>query len=112
MDRDRPDHAQSLRALGGIGAVCDIVGFGLNGEVQVDFTNIGFRSTWDVMLAGAFTRRDRDQIALYDRAGGALAVVGFDNAGRANLTAPTIRSARTGRRSWPASSSAIAASRC
>jgi hypothetical protein len=71
--------------FGGLGAACDIVGFDSNGAVQVDFTNIGFRSTWDVMLAGAFTRSDRDQIVLYDRAGGALAVVGFDNTGRANL---------------------------
>ena len=37
------------------------------------------------MLAGAFTRSDRDQLVLYDRAGGALAIVGFDNSGRANL---------------------------
>jgi hypothetical protein len=70
---------------GGLGAVCDIVGFDSAGHVQVDFTNIGFRSTWDVMLAGAFTRSDRDQLVLYDRAGGALAIVGFDNSGRANL---------------------------
>ena len=71
--------------FGGLGAACDIVGFDSDGDVQVDFTNIGFRSSWDVMLAGAFTRSDRDQLVLYDRAGGALAIVGFDNSGRANL---------------------------
>jgi N,N-dimethylformamidase beta subunit-like, C-terminal len=71
--------------FGGLGAACDIVGFDSNGAVQLDFTNIGLRSTWDVMLAGTFTRSDRDQIVLYDRAGGALAIVGFDNTGRANL---------------------------
>jgi hypothetical protein len=71
--------------FGGLGAACDVVGFDGHGAVQVDRTNIGFRSTWDVMLAGAFTRSDRDQIVLYDRAGGALAVVGFDNTGLANL---------------------------
>lgn len=71
--------------FGGLGAACDVVGFDANGAVQVDRTNIGFRSTWDVMLAGAFTRSDRDQIVLYDRAGGALAIVGFDNTGLANL---------------------------
>jgi len=71
--------------FGGLGAACDVVSFDANGDVQVDRTNIGFRSSWDVMLAGAFTRSDRDQIVLYDRAGGALAVVGFDNTGLVNL---------------------------
>jgi hypothetical protein len=71
--------------LGGLGAACDIVGFDSAGQVQVDFTNIGFRPSWDVMLAGAFTRSDRDQLVLYDRVNGALAIVGFDNSGRANL---------------------------
>jgi len=78
----------------GLGAACDIVGFDWNGAVQVDRTNNGWRSSWDVMIAGAFTRTDRDQLVLYDRAGGALAIVGFDGTGLANLdkTDDTLRS--------------------
>jgi len=69
----------------GLGAACDIVGFDSNGAVQVDRTNNGWRSSWDVMIAGAFIRTDRDQLVLYDRTGGALAIVGFDGTGLANL---------------------------
>jgi hypothetical protein len=69
----------------GLGPACDIVGFDSNGAVQVDRTNLGWRSSWKKMIAGAFTRTDRDQIVLYDPAGGALAIVGFDGTGRANL---------------------------
>jgi len=69
----------------GLGAACDIVGFDSNGAVHVDRTNNGWRSSWDVMIAGVFTRTDRDQLVLYDRAGGALAIVGFDGTGLANL---------------------------
>src|SRR5262249_1518362 len=69
----------------GLGPACDIVGFDANGAVQVDRTNLGFRSSWEVMLAGAFTRTDRDQLVLYDPDGGALAIVGFDGTGRVDL---------------------------
>ena len=74
-----------FRRLGGLGAACDIVGFDANGAVNVDRANIGWRSSWDVMIAGAFIRTNRDQLVLYDRAGGALAIVGFDNTGLNNL---------------------------
>jgi hypothetical protein len=67
-------HAIVYRGLGG---ACDILGFDSDGALQVDCTNIGFRSTWNVMLAGAFTRSDRDQLVLYDGVVGALGVVGF-----------------------------------
>src|SRR5262249_40575889 len=69
----------------GLGPACDIVGFDANGALQVDRTNLGFRSSWQVMIAGAFTRTDRDQIVLYDPPGGALGIVGFDGTGLSNL---------------------------
>lgn len=70
-----------FRRLGGLGAVCDVVGFDSTGAVNMDRTNIGWRSSWEVMIAGPFVRTDRDQLVLYTRAGGALAIVGFDNTG-------------------------------
>jgi hypothetical protein len=74
-----------FKRFAGLGAACDIVGFDANGAVQVDTTNNGWRSSWDVMLAAPFTRTDRDQVVLYDRAGGALAIVGFDDTGAETL---------------------------
>lgn len=74
-----------FRRLGGLGAVCDLVGFDAEGDVELDQTNVGWRSSWDELLPGAFVRSDRDQILLYDRNGGALGLVAFNGSGRVNL---------------------------
>ena len=40
---------------------------------------------WDIVVAGSFLGNGRQQILLYDRAGGTGDVVGFDNSGKTNL---------------------------
>jgi hypothetical protein len=52
---------------------------------NLDTTNSGWRSSWDVIVAGDFIGNGRQQILLYDRAAGQADVVGFDSNGRTNL---------------------------
>jgi hypothetical protein len=63
----------------------DVVGFNNAGlEVNLDTGNDGWLTEWDVMLAGQILGNGRDQILLYDRTGGQIDVVGFDNSGKMN----------------------------
>lgn len=63
----------------------DVVGFNNAGlEVNLDTGNDGWLTEWDVMLGGQFLQNGRDQILLYDRTGGQIDIVGFDNAGKMN----------------------------
>jgi len=63
----------------------DVVGFNNAGlEVNLDTGNDGWLTEWDVMLSGQFLHNGRDQILLYDRKGGQIDIVGFDNSGKMN----------------------------
>jgi hypothetical protein len=63
----------------------DVVGFNNAGkEVGLDTGNDGWLTEWDVMLTGSFLGNGRNQILLYDRTGGQIDVVGFDNNGKSN----------------------------
>ncbi|HEX6771354.1 MAG TPA: kelch repeat-containing protein [Acidobacteriaceae bacterium] len=52
---------------------------------NLDTTNSGWRTSWDVIVAGDFIGNNKQQILLYDRAAGQADVVGFDSNGRSNL---------------------------
>jgi hypothetical protein len=52
---------------------------------NLDTTNSGWRTSWDVIVAGDFIGNNKQQILLYDRAAGQADVVGFDSHGNANL---------------------------
>ncbi len=63
----------------------DVVGFNNAGlEVNLDTGNDGWLTEWDVMLTGSFLANGRNQILLYDRTGGQIDIVGFDNNGSMN----------------------------
>jgi hypothetical protein len=75
----------------------DIVGFNNNGlEAGLDTGHDGYRNSWDTIVAGNFIGNGRQQVLMYDRNGGAAAIVGFDNNGKINLD-PTDSNWRT---SW------------
>ncbi|HEY1979127.1 MAG TPA: hypothetical protein VGH13_03500 [Xanthobacteraceae bacterium] len=47
--------------------------------------NLGWRTTWDVLVVGNFIGNGKSQVLLYDRAAGQADVVGFDLQGAMNL---------------------------
>ncbi len=53
--------------------------------VSLDTTNSGWRTSWDLIVAGNFVGNGKQQILLYDRAAGQADVVGFDANGKTNL---------------------------
>jgi hypothetical protein len=63
----------------------DVVGFDATGKENLRTTNSGWRTTWDLIVAGDFLGNGRKQILLYDRNAGQAAVVGFDAQGKVNL---------------------------
>jgi hypothetical protein len=64
----------------------DVVGFDFSGNTNLDFTNSGWRNSWDSAVVGSFARRQLQlQVWLYDRSGGAADVVGFNSAGEMSL---------------------------
>ena len=63
----------------------DVVGFDAGGAMNLDHTNPGWRNTWDVITAGAFTEARFPTLVLYDRNAGQADVVGFDAGGAMNL---------------------------
>jgi hypothetical protein len=63
----------------------DLVGFDATGRMNLDTGNAGWRTTWDIIVAGNFIMNGLNQILLYDRTGGSADLVGFDNTGRMNL---------------------------
>jgi hypothetical protein len=68
------------------GIASDPVAVTINGiHENLDTTNSGWRTSWDVIVAGDFIGNGRQQILLYDRAAGQADVVGFDANGRTNL---------------------------
>lgn len=62
-----------------------VVGFNASGAVNLDHTNHGWRTSWDVIVPGAFTAAGLPTLALYDRTAGEGDVVGFDAGGAQNL---------------------------
>jgi hypothetical protein len=56
-----------------------------SGVMNLDHTNLGWRQTWDVIIAGDFVGNRKSQIVLYDRIAGQADVVGFDASGAMNL---------------------------
>jgi len=62
-----------------------VVGFDAGGNVNLDFTNSGWRNSWVMIVAGYFLGNGRQQLLLYDRNAGQADVVGFDDAGKTNL---------------------------
>jgi hypothetical protein len=74
--------------LGGVepeGGVADVVDFDGAGNVTLDTTNSGWRTTWDEIVVGNFVGNGREQVLLYDRADGEADVAGFDDFGQMNL---------------------------
>jgi hypothetical protein len=63
----------------------DVVGFDNSGAMNLDHTNGGWRTSWDLAVVGNFVGNGRSQVLLYDRAAGQADVVGFDNSGAMNL---------------------------
>ena len=76
----------------------DVVGFNNTGlEVNLDTGNDGWLTQWDVMQTCSLLGNGRNQILLYDRTGGQIDIVGFDNNGKSNHDAvnPGVRTTWT-----------------
>ena len=54
-------------------------------RVNLDTTNSGWRTSWDLIVAGDFIGNGHGQVLLYDRTAGQADVVGFDANGNTNL---------------------------
>jgi hypothetical protein len=63
----------------------DVVGFDSTGEMDLDRTNSGWRTSWDEIVVGHFVGNGLHQLLLYDRSAGEADVVGFDSTGTTNL---------------------------
>ena len=72
----------------------DVIGFDASGTMNLDWTNSGWRTSWDKIVAGNFVpgrtdprdhRAPRHQVLLYDRTAGEADVVGFNSTGEMNL---------------------------
>jgi hypothetical protein len=63
----------------------DVVGFDSTGNTNLDTTNSGWRTSWDLIVVGDFIGNGRQQVLLYDRTAGQGDVVGFDSTGNTNL---------------------------
>jgi hypothetical protein len=72
----------------------DVVGFDASGNMNLDWTNKGWRTSWDKIVVGHFVPRDpnprdhrapRHQLLLYDRNAGEADVVGFNSTGETDL---------------------------
>src|SRR5260370_8568651 len=65
-----------------------ILGFDDKGSSELSFVNSPWRTSWTVMVSGAFLGIKRDQVLLYDRTRGEAEVVGFDDYGTIILSPP------------------------
>jgi hypothetical protein len=63
----------------------DVVGFDALGKLDLDTTNSGWRTSWDIIVVADLVGNGRQQILLYDRNAGQADVVGFDDTGQTNL---------------------------
>jgi hypothetical protein len=63
----------------------DVVGFNSSGVEDLDFSNNGFRATWDQIVPGDFLGNGRDEALLYDQGAGEADVVAFASNGKATL---------------------------
>jgi hypothetical protein len=63
----------------------DIFGFDALGKVTLDTPNIGWRTSWDLMVAGTFLGNGQTEVLLYDRNAGQADVVAFDGSGKVSL---------------------------
>jgi hypothetical protein len=63
----------------------DVVGFDASGNVNLDTTNSGWRTSWDQIIVGYFLEHDRQQVLLLDRDANQADIVGFDDSGNFNI---------------------------
>jgi hypothetical protein len=62
-----------------------LIGFDAAGSVSLYRVTPGWRTTWDLVVAGDFVGNGLKQLLLYDRQAGEADVVGFDGLGAINL---------------------------
>ena len=63
----------------------DVFGFDATGNMNLDTTISGWRTSWYAIVPGHFIGNGRSQLLLYDRSAGNADVVGFDDTGNVNL---------------------------
>ena len=78
------------------------MGFDGTGKTNVDFTNIGWRNSWDAIVVGEFLGNGKDQVLLYDRNAGWGKSSVSTAAERSISIAPTEGGGRVGIGSSPA----------
>jgi hypothetical protein len=62
-----------------------VIGFDASGWISLDSIAGGWRTTWDLAVAGDFIGNGKSQVLLYDRQAGQADIVGFDGNGDINL---------------------------